>query len=67
MSRTPLPALPALTARPGDRARRCNHLLVASEPLSGEDIWEEIPEGWMLSLDAGPADAPAPAPRRRSG
>lgn len=48
---SPMPSLPAMSQRRG-RGRACNHLIVASEPLSGEDIWEEIPDGWMLSLDS---------------
>ena len=68
MNTTPLPSLPSLSLRPGIRSRRCNHLLVASEPLSGEDVWEEVPEGWMISLD--PALRlrlhPPPAPFRVS-
>jgi predicted glutamine amidotransferase len=31
--------------------RKCNHLLVASEPIGEHDIWEEIPDGFLLSLD----------------
>lgn len=53
MRPSPLPSLAALSLRPGSRSRRCNHLLVASEPVSGEDVWEEVPEGWLLSLDPG--------------
>jgi predicted glutamine amidotransferase len=35
----------------GGRTRKCNHLLVASEPIGGEDIWEEVPEGMMVVMD----------------
>lgn len=31
--------------------RKCNHVLVASEPIGTDDIWEEIPDGAMISLD----------------
>lgn len=31
--------------------RRCKHLLVASEPTGSENIWEEIPDGGLVSLD----------------
>lgn len=42
-----------LRARPGSGfVRRCNHLLVSSEPIGGEDIWEEVPQGHLLALDA---------------
>lgn len=47
----PLPSLRAMTGRHDRARRRCNHLIVASEPLSGEEVWEEIPDGWMVSLD----------------
>ena len=47
----PFPSLSAISSR--SLRRPCNHLLVASEPLSGEEIWEEIPDGQMISLDAG--------------
>ena len=33
------------------RTRRCNHLLVSSEPIGADDIWEEVPEGALLALD----------------
>lgn len=32
--------------------RKCKHLLVASEPTGSENIWEEIPDGALISLDA---------------
>jgi len=32
--------------------RRMNHILIASEPIGSEDIWEEIPEGMMVAVDA---------------
>ena len=32
--------------------RKCNHLLIASEPIGEEDIWEEVPDGMMLSVDS---------------
>ncbi len=47
-----MPALTRLSERWQQTSRRCNHLAVASEPISDEDIWEEIPEGWMVILDA---------------
>ena len=31
--------------------RRCNHLLIASEPIGDEDIWEEVPDGLMVAMD----------------
>jgi predicted glutamine amidotransferase len=31
--------------------RQVNHLLIASEPIGGEDVWEEIPEGVLVSVD----------------
>jgi glutamine amidotransferase len=57
--------------------RKCNHCLVASEPIGDEDVWEEIPDGMLLILDEEmhlhlrpPAERfvrcpspPAPAPR----
>ena len=33
------------------RKRKCNHLLVSSEPIGGDDIWEEVPEGALIALD----------------
>lgn len=36
-----------LRSRPHDRV---NHLLVASERIGDEDIWEEVPEGGMVLL-----------------
>lgn len=48
---SPLPSLRAMAGRVNTSRRRCNHLIVASEPLSGEEVWEEIPDGWMVSLD----------------
>ena len=36
--------------RVGSKARKCNHLLVASEPIGEHDIWEEIPEGTLVAL-----------------
>ena len=33
------------------RNRKCNHLLVSSEPIGGDDIWEEVPEGGLVALD----------------
>jgi predicted glutamine amidotransferase len=47
----PIPSLSAMARRYARARRRCNHLIVASEPLSGEDVWEEIPDGWSISLD----------------
>jgi predicted glutamine amidotransferase len=60
--------------------RKVNHLLVATEPMGDEDIWEEVPEGMLLAM--GPefalyalpaaegfslcASPPAPAPSSRS-
>jgi predicted glutamine amidotransferase len=32
---------------------RVNHLIVSSEKIGSEDIWEELPEGNMVVLDAG--------------
>lgn len=41
-----------LKARPGTGfVRRCNHLLVSSEPIGAEDIWEEVPQGHLMALD----------------
>ena len=34
-----------------NRPRKCNHLLVASEPIGTENIWEEVPDGSLVSLD----------------
>lgn len=64
---------------PAGALRRTNHLLVASEPIGEEDIWEEIPEGFLVMLDEDfrlflrpPPDGfrkcpspPAPPPRPR--
>jgi glutamine amidotransferase len=47
----PMPSLGLISKRPS-RSRRCNHLIVASEPLSSEDVWEEIPDGRMITLDS---------------
>jgi predicted glutamine amidotransferase len=59
-------AAPALQVPQGDatsgQTRPVNHLLVSSEPIGGEDIWEEVPQGAMVvmgtdfrvSLQAGP-------------
>lgn len=43
--------MPALSSLREGRRRKCNHLLVTSEPIGSEDIWEEIPEGMMVVLD----------------
>ena len=32
--------------------RRCKHLLIASEPTGEENIWEEVPDGSLVSIDA---------------
>ena len=62
---------------PSGPLRRMNHVLIASEPIGNEDIWEEVPEGMMIAVDAemnlyirdSPASfvkcpsPPAPAPR----
>jgi len=29
---------------------RVNHLIVSSEPIGEEDIWEELPQGHVVSL-----------------
>ena len=34
----------------GGKERRCNHLLISSEPIGENNIWEEIPEGAMVAL-----------------
>jgi predicted glutamine amidotransferase len=44
---------------------RVNHLLVASEPIGDEDVWEPIPDNTMVALTEGfrlhvSAGAPAP-------
>lgn len=44
--------LPSRRRRPDGPVRRCNHLLVASEPIGAEDIWEEVPQGHLVALDA---------------
>lgn len=31
--------------------RHCNHVLISSEPIGNEDIWEEIPDGFLISVD----------------
>ena len=36
--------------RIGNRIRRCNHLLISSEPIGDDNIWEEIPEGALIVL-----------------
>lgn len=41
-----------LDAIPTGPLRKMNHLLIASEPIGSEDIWEEIPEGMMVAVDA---------------
>jgi glutamine amidotransferase len=33
-----------------ERERRCNHLLISSEPIGEDNIWEEIPEGALVAL-----------------
>lgn len=33
------------------RDGRVNHLLIASEPLQGENVWEPIPEGTVVGVD----------------
>lgn len=50
-----MPALrDALTSvSDGEPVRKVNHMLVASEPIGDEDVWEEIPDGALLAL--GPA------------
>ena len=42
--------LPQLTVANG-KMKKCNHLLIASEPIGDENIWEEIPDGALLALD----------------
>jgi predicted glutamine amidotransferase len=42
-----LPPLKIAARRP----RKCNHLIMASEPIGNQDIWEEIPDGSLVSLD----------------
>lgn len=69
--------LPVPGRIPRGPVRRCNHLLVASEPISTEDIWEELPQGHLLALDPSlqlymfeppPSFQPNPDwPRPRSG
>lgn len=39
------------SAPPDGPWRKVNHLLVASEPIGDEDLWEEVPEGMLLALD----------------
>lgn len=48
------PPLDVLRGRalPAGAWRPVNHLLVASEPIGDEDLWEEIPEGVIVALDA---------------
>lgn len=36
--------------RVGSKYRRCNHLLISSEPIGENNIWEEIPEGVLVAL-----------------
>jgi len=43
--------LPLPARAPDARVRSCNHLLVASEPIGAEDIWEEVPQGCLVALD----------------
>ena len=45
---TVFPALKSVHRTP----RACKHLLVASEPTGEENIWEEIPDGGLVSIDA---------------
>ena len=33
-----------------ERQRICNHLLISSEPIGEDNIWEEIPEGALVAL-----------------
>ncbi len=47
----PLRPLPLRGAVPDGPLRQCNHLLVASEPIGTEDVWEEVPQGHLLALD----------------
>ena len=32
--------------------RPCKHIILASEPTSNENIWEEIPDGALVSIDS---------------
>ena len=41
--------LPQLTVANG-KMRKCNHLLIASEPIGDENIWEEIPDEAFISI-----------------
>ena len=34
------------------RAKEVNHLLIASETISTEDIWEPLAEGDLIGIDA---------------
>lgn len=50
-------------AAPGEPIRRVNHAIVSSEPVGDEHVWEELPEGGLLTV--GPSmrlrlDPPAP-------
>jgi predicted glutamine amidotransferase len=38
------------TVSDGEPVRKVNHMLVASEPIGDEDIWEEIPDGSLIVL-----------------
>ncbi len=69
----PTRPLDLLSRRPGFRGvwRKVNHLIIASEPISEEDIWEELPEGTLVALGPefdlhilppAPAFAPCPSP-----
>jgi len=42
--------LPSLSPRI-KTGRKCNHLLIASEPIGEDDIWEEVPDGYLVSLN----------------
>lgn len=53
-----LPHLQTTALRP----RKCNHLLVASEPIDEENIWEEIPDGSLIALDDNMKISLHPAP-----
>jgi glutamine amidotransferase len=37
---------------PSGPLRKMNHILISSEPIGAEDVWEEIPEGMLVTVDA---------------
>ncbi|KAI9032075.1 putative glutamine amidotransferase type 2 [Hyaloraphidium curvatum] len=45
------PSLAACCEAPASVGGKINHLLIASEPLQGENVWEEMDEGDIVGVD----------------